>query len=426
VPLDGDDLTGQNYEIATRSLTTDIISEVEAIENYMENRLMRSVKKGNQTVLNLKLNELNKRKLLGNIDVGLGPDAQLITGSAVSTLGKWKSLTNVTSNNIGIRKFNKNSGLTPLGSNQLWAEQVDLPLRNNPFSYFPRNLNSEQENINNEKVISSNHVVSFNKKTKLTSNVLLANDVLRTATTGVYQFLNDNPFSFTQTDTVRNNFGKARGSIKLESDLSETSTFTAQTYADYNDNQLQNALFFDTPQLSSQIAQPMSVNNLRIFNLIEYTKLFKGRNILNASFRQGHSTVSERSSFNVSSLDNLISTTQNLNQAHNLLSGNLSWTKIGKGIELQNDVYFSRKQFNYTLDRNADASFFNSSNTLTNSTAGISSNIKWEAGKFEGNHSGSLENVKSMEGNSTFQLLDFKTTLAYKLNGKNTLSFSFK
>lgn len=423
--LDGNDLTGQNYEIATRSLTSDIISEVEAIENYMENRVMRTVKKGNQTVLNLKLDELNKKKLLGNIDVGLGSNAQLITGSAVSTLGKWKSLTNVTTNNIGIRKFNKNSDLTPLHNNQLWAEQVNLPLRDNPFSYFPRNLNSEQENINNEKVISSNHVVSFDKKTKLTSNVLLANDVLRMATTGAYQLLNDNPFSFTQTDTVRNNFGKARGSMKLESDLNETSTLTAQTYADYNDNRLHNALFFDTPQLSSQIAQPMSVNNLRIFSQIEYTKLFKGRNVLNASLRQGHSTVNDRSSFNISSLDNSVSTIQVLNQAHGLLSGNLSWTKIGKGVEFQNDVYFSRKQFDYTLSRNADATVFNNSNTFTNSTAGLSSNIKWEVGKFQGNHSGLLENVRSMESDSTFQLLDFKTTIAYKLNNKNTLSLSF-
>ena len=71
VLLEGDNLFGYNYSLGTKNINVNMVEQVQAIENYSENPLLKNIESGNKVVLNLKL---KKRKIdfSGNFDAGLG------------------------------------------------------------------------------------------------------------------------------------------------------------------------------------------------------------------------------------------------------------------------------------------------------------------------------------------------------------------
>src|SRR5690606_27441794 len=54
VMLEGDDLFGSNYTLGTKNINADMVTEVEAIENYSENALLKGIEHSEKVALNLK------------------------------------------------------------------------------------------------------------------------------------------------------------------------------------------------------------------------------------------------------------------------------------------------------------------------------------------------------------------------------------
>ena len=61
VQLDGDDLFSGNYTIGTKNINVDMIEQVQAIENFSSNKLLKGLEAGGKVALNLKL----KKKYYG-------------------------------------------------------------------------------------------------------------------------------------------------------------------------------------------------------------------------------------------------------------------------------------------------------------------------------------------------------------------------
>ena len=61
VLLEGDNLFGYNYSIGTKNINVDMVEEIEAIENYSENLLLKGVEGGEKVALNLKLKKGENR-----------------------------------------------------------------------------------------------------------------------------------------------------------------------------------------------------------------------------------------------------------------------------------------------------------------------------------------------------------------------------
>lgn len=70
--IEGDDFFSKDYQILSKNIRPEIIDEIEAIENFNDNKLMRGIKKSNQVVLNLSLSEDLKTSFFGNISGGGG------------------------------------------------------------------------------------------------------------------------------------------------------------------------------------------------------------------------------------------------------------------------------------------------------------------------------------------------------------------
>lgn len=70
--IDGDNFFSKDYQILSKNIRPDIIDNVEAIENYNDNKLFRGIKKSDKVVLNLNFNEDLKTSFFGNISAGGG------------------------------------------------------------------------------------------------------------------------------------------------------------------------------------------------------------------------------------------------------------------------------------------------------------------------------------------------------------------
>lgn len=72
VMIEGDDLFGNNYQLATRNVRANNISRIQAIQNYQDNPLMKRFQESNRLVLNLVFKEEKKRANSGSMVVGSG------------------------------------------------------------------------------------------------------------------------------------------------------------------------------------------------------------------------------------------------------------------------------------------------------------------------------------------------------------------
>lgn len=72
VLIEGDDLFGNNYALATRNVRADMVSKIQAIDRFEDNPMMRGIRESDRLVLNLKFKEEKKRAQSGSIMAGSG------------------------------------------------------------------------------------------------------------------------------------------------------------------------------------------------------------------------------------------------------------------------------------------------------------------------------------------------------------------
>ncbi|MCB0629299.1 MAG: carboxypeptidase-like regulatory domain-containing protein [Lewinella sp.] len=72
VLLENDELFGSKYTVGTRSLRADVVDEIQFIDHYMENALLKDVSQSDQLAMNITIKEERKKLLFGNADLGGG------------------------------------------------------------------------------------------------------------------------------------------------------------------------------------------------------------------------------------------------------------------------------------------------------------------------------------------------------------------
>ena len=100
--IEGDDLTGSKYKVLSKNIGADLVSTVQVINNFNENRLLKQIENDNNVGINLTIKPDKKNKLNGNLDLQYGNAGK---GNAsldlVSIQKKLKSLHFINYNNIG-------------------------------------------------------------------------------------------------------------------------------------------------------------------------------------------------------------------------------------------------------------------------------------------------------------------------------------
>ena len=227
VTLDGDNLFGFNYTLGTKNISVDMVEQIEAIDNYSENPLLKNIEQGGKVSLNLKLKK-NKTNYSGNITAGLGAfeknkTATDLKANFLTTSSTLKSFATLSQNNVGIN--------------------------NSPFDYFGFNLNAEQKkesnyfakknlsetiftnpiaisraNINNQFFGNYNAIFKINPKLSIKTNLYYLDDKIITN-----QFLQNNFTINNQNFVTKDNTfitkkpQQYRGDLEIKYNTSNTS-----------------------------------------------------------------------------------------------------------------------------------------------------------------------------------------------------------
>jgi hypothetical protein len=182
VTLDGDNLFGYNYSLGTKNINIDMLEQVQAIDNYSENPLLKGIEGGEKVSLNLKLKK-GKTDYSGNIDFGLGlnNDINLLNNSNANMLGvskNYKSFGTINYNNIGVN----HSPFDYFSSNKNVEQQKEIELSTHRIiseTLFNNIIGDERANINNMLFSNYNSIFKINKRFSVKTNLYYINDNLK-------------------------------------------------------------------------------------------------------------------------------------------------------------------------------------------------------------------------------------------------------
>lgn len=182
VKLDGDDLFGSNYALGTKNINVDMVEQVQAIENYSDNPLLKGIETGDKVALNLKLKK-GKTDLSGTVDIGSGvfndiSAAQNLGATAIEVSKKYKSFATLSYNNIGqvnspYDYFTNQQSVSQLQQSNLYAQKILTD------DFFTSVLDDTRSNINNEFFATYNAMFKIGNKFTVKSNLYVLDDKMQ-------------------------------------------------------------------------------------------------------------------------------------------------------------------------------------------------------------------------------------------------------
>ena len=111
VKLEDDDLFGGNYSIGTKNISVDMVEQIQAIENYSENPLLKGIESSGKVAVNLKLKK-QKTDYSGSIEAKNGFSDKILLNDEFTLLGISKTIKSfgiASINNFGGGAFDINS-----------------------------------------------------------------------------------------------------------------------------------------------------------------------------------------------------------------------------------------------------------------------------------------------------------------------------
>ncbi|WP_109302533.1 TonB-dependent receptor [Aquimarina sp. AU474] len=177
VQLDGDDLFGHNYSIGTKNISINMVDQIEAIENYSKNPLLKGIENSDNVALNLKLKK-GKIDYSGTSDFGYGYGDKPYYDIATNILGiakSFKSFGIFSFNNIGVNHspfdyFSNSTTLEDIENVDLYAENI---INDTPLSSV---LSNSRTRLNNEWFGSYNFIYKISPTFSIKSNVYYLKD----------------------------------------------------------------------------------------------------------------------------------------------------------------------------------------------------------------------------------------------------------
>ncbi len=178
VKLDGEDLFASNYSIGTKNINVDLVEQVQAIENYSDNPLLKGIEAEEKVALNLTLKN-KKAEYSGSLDLGaglLGSGAALdLSTNVLGISKKYKSFATASYNNIGQNNspFDYFS-YTPGVERQ--REEMFMAQKYIPDTYFNTGIDESRNHINHSLFGSYNAAFKLNQRFNLKTNFYYLSD----------------------------------------------------------------------------------------------------------------------------------------------------------------------------------------------------------------------------------------------------------
>ncbi len=217
--LEGDNLFGSNYTLGTKNINADIVTEVQAIENYSENYILKELENEGNVALNIKLSKSNtKFRISGNSEVELGLQenenryAANIHANLLGFGSAHKFFSTLSHNNIGHNyapaDFSGNNSSVEQLKDKIYAAQTFIQ---EPSFHVVNNKN--YNNINNQLFGNHNTLFKLSPKITLKGTIYAQNDRISNE-----QLFENNYFSGNDTVTTTDRITGEKKPIVLKWD----------------------------------------------------------------------------------------------------------------------------------------------------------------------------------------------------------------
>lgn len=352
VKLEGDDLFGLNYSIGTKNINVDMVEQVQAIENYSDNPLLKGIESGDKVALNLKLKK-SKFDFSGNVDLGNGitEGGKPVFNSALNILGiskEYKSFGTLSYNNIGVNNspfdyFSSNPSVEQIKETDFLAKKII------PETIYTSSLDEKRANVNNTLFGSYNSVFKIGKHISIKNNMYYFNDKILSNQV----FDNKNIINYQQILSSDSYDSKKipqqyRSDLEIKSSLSEKSLLEYKLRVSQEKiNTLTNILQNNSKKYQAELR----TNDLDFKQSLLFTRRLSDKNALQILLMQSSNNIPQNYFLSPSARDSLInlSDTQLSNDRKEVI--NLQPTLLGS-----ND----KSKYSFTIGGSLEKSLFHS------------------------------------------------------------------
>lgn len=174
--IEGNDLLGGKYGIATNGISHDDIGAVEVLENHQPMQVLRGLSFSDQAAINLKMKNKSKATLLvhGTLAGGISkqPKGALWQGDIFSMMvtGKYQMITTLKGNNVGQNLSDQLTEFTSDGQSETIDRYVSLSAPVTP------NLARNRSYLNRSWMLSSSHLFKTAKGREFKTQIDYNND----------------------------------------------------------------------------------------------------------------------------------------------------------------------------------------------------------------------------------------------------------
>ena len=231
VQLEGDDLFGYNYAMGTRNISVDMVEQVQAIDNYSANPLLKGIENSEEVAINLKLKK-GKLDISGNGNLGSGFDNNIdprndLNFNLLGISKKYKSFSSISYNNVGLNNsaedyFSMSASLEDIQNEDFYAKKII------PENIFMSNFDTQRANINNQLAVSNNLIYRFSQKLSLKANISFLNDKITFLENNNNFFNTENIIYNEESETIKKPINKQLG-FKLTYNTSKVSLLEIET-----------------------------------------------------------------------------------------------------------------------------------------------------------------------------------------------------
>ncbi len=174
--IEGNDLLGGKYGIATNGISYDDIGAVEVMENHQPMQVLRGLSFSDQAAINLKMKNKSKATLLvqGTLAGGFSeqPKGLLWQGDIFTMMvtGKYQMITTLKGNNVGYNLSNQLMDFIPDSQNESIDGYISLSTPITP------NLQRNRSYFNRSWMVSSSHLLKTAKGREFRAQIDYNND----------------------------------------------------------------------------------------------------------------------------------------------------------------------------------------------------------------------------------------------------------
>lgn len=180
ITLDGDDLFRYNYTIASKNINLSLVDEIEVVEKYSRNKLLKGIENSDKISVNLKLKK-NITDINGSFETNQGvfDDFSLAYANNLNVMtlnSRFKSFGNLSLNNIGVDN-------SPFSIHNVTSIE-DVNEKNKSFEPiiiepgFSSFIENERANVNDNLFSSFNSLYKVNKKFSINTSLYFSRDEL--------------------------------------------------------------------------------------------------------------------------------------------------------------------------------------------------------------------------------------------------------